>query len=510
MSTDTISSTERAPEADWLPAIDGRVFAVVVADLVLALPLAARVSTPAFLAVGAIALVAVGFAARRWPLPTLVASGLITLADPQLTPRILPPGFDPGPIGLSEPMLLVAGGMVAFDALRRGTFVAALRDPVLPLAGLFVALAIVSAVLNAVPPDVALLGIFMTVDAIAIYFAVRMLPLDDRAAAAGIGGVVGVVVGAALFGIAQVVLDPNLLGFVTDEGQFGEGDRIASFIGNPNMLAAIVGVGVPFALYGSRHLTDARWRWISRAALLVLVLALLLTFSRGAWLSVAIGCVAGALLVDWRSLPILALAIALAWGGATVMPRGLLVPEAEGGGSGDGSPPSIIGSAVNRLGNVTDRNDTRGRYLSDGMRVIEDHLLLGVGPGRYGGGAATLIPSPIYKDYNVELFGYRTVHNFWLHLAGESGALGAAVFLTLVAGLLIRFVRGARESTGLRFVILGGAATMLIVVSLNSATEMIFEGNLPVLVVWLVLGIASLLAPVRPLFERRVQPARGT
>jgi putative inorganic carbon (HCO3(-)) transporter len=508
MSTDTISSTERAPAADWLPAIDGRVFAVVVADLVLAIPLAARVSTPAFLSVVAIALVAVGFAARRWPLPTLVASGLITLADPGLTPRILPPGFDPGPIGLSEPMLLVAGGMVAFDALRRGTFAAALRDPVLPLVGLFVALAIVSAMLNGVPPHVVLLGIFMTVDAIAIYFAVRMLPLDDRAAAAAIGGVVGVVVGAALFGIAQVVLDPNLLGFVTDEGQFGEGGRIASFIGNPNMLAAIIGVGLPFALYGSRHLTDARWRWIARAALLVLVLALLLTFSRGAWLSVAIGCVAGALLVDWRSLPILALAIALAWGGATVMPRGLLVPEAEGG-SGDGSPPSIIGSAVDRLGNVTDRNDTRGRYLSDGMRVIEDHLLLGVGPGRYGGGAATLITSPIYQDYNVELFGYRTVHNFWLHLVGESGALGAAVFLAMLAGLLIRFVRGARESTGLRFVILAGAATMLIVVGLNSVTEMILEGNLPVLVVWLVLGIASLLAPVRPLFERRPRPVQA-
>jgi len=507
MSTDTISTTERAP-TDWLPAIDGRVFVVVAADLALALPLAARVSTPAFLAVVAAALVAVGFAARRWPLPTLVASGLITLADPELTPRILPPGFDPGPIGLSEPMLLVAGTVVAIDAFRRGTFLPALRDPVLPLAGLFIALAIVSAVLNGVPPHVALLGIVMTVDAIAIYFAVRMVPLDDRAAAAAIGAVVGVVVGAALFGIAQVVLDPNLFGFITDEGQFGEGGRISSFIGNPNMIAAIIGVGVPFALYGSRNLTDGRWRWVARAALLVLVLALLLTFSRGAWLSVAIGCLIGALLVDWRSLPVLALAVALAWGGATVMPRSLLVPPAADGGEVV-SPPSFLGSTGNRIDSILGGNDTRGRYLRDGLRLIEDNLLLGVGPGRYGGSAAYITESPAHVQYEVELFRYRTVHNFWLHLLGEGGALGTAVFLTMLAGLLIRFVRGAWRATGLRFVILAGAATMLIVVGLNSLTEMIFEGNMPVLVVWLVLGIASALAPVMPLFERRAQPAQA-
>jgi hypothetical protein len=77
----------------------------------------------------------------------------------------------------------------------------------------------------------------------------------------------------------------------------------------------------------------------------------------------------------------------------------------------------------------------------------------------------------------------------------------------MIVGLLIRFVRGARHASGLRFVILAGTGTMLIVVSLNNVTEMIFEGNMPVLVVWLVLGIASALAPVRPLFERRSQPA---
>ena len=511
MSTPSISSTERLPAA-WLPAVDGRAFLAVAAALVLALVLAGRVSPPAFVAVLVVGLVAVAFAARRWPLATLVTAAVTTLADPELTPRILPQGFDPGPIGLSEPMLLVAGAVVALDAIRRRTFPVALRDPVLPLAALFVGLAIVSAAVNTVPPQVALLGIVMTVDAVAIYFAVRMVPIDDRAAGLAVGAVVAVVVGAALFGIAQVVLAPDLLGFNTRAGQFGEGNRISSFIGDPNMLAAVIGIASPFALYASRHLTDVRWRWVARLALFVLMLALLLTFSRGAWLSVAIGCLVVALLVDWRSLPFLAVAIVLAWGAATAMPRGMLVPEAAegGGGGGGGGPVSIPDSTGNRFGSLLDRNDTRGRYLRDGLRVIEANPLLGVGPGRYGGGAALIDPenpSPVYEEYDVELFGYRTVHNFWLHLLGESGVLGAAVFLTLIAGLLIRFVRGARDSTGLRFVVLAGAATMLMVVSLHSVTEMIFEGNMPVLVVWLALGIASVLAPARSIFARRLRSA---
>jgi hypothetical protein len=77
----------------------------------------------------------------------------------------------------------------------------------------------------------------------------------------------------------------------------------------------------------------------------------------------------------------------------------------------------------------------------------------------------------------------------------------------MVVGLLVRFVRGARDAAGMRFVILAGTATMLMVVSLHSVTEMIFEGNMPVLIVWLLLGIASVLAPARPLFERRRLPA---
>ena len=337
----------------------------------------------------------------------------------------------------------------------------------------------------------------MTIDAIATYFVARMVPAGDRERGIAIGAIVAVAVAVAIFGIAQVLLDPDLLGFFSKEGQFGEGYRISSIIGNPNMAAAVIGLTIPFALFGSRHLANPRLRWAARGALVILLWALLLTFSRGAWISVGVAALIGTLLLDWRSLPYLIVGVVLAWGAATVMPRDLLVPEAAAGDGGGGAP-SFVGSTGDRIDNLADPNDTRARFLRDGLRVIEDNFWLGVGPGEYGGAAAAIMGSRVYGQYQVELYGYRTVHDFWLHLLGESGVLGTAVFLTMIVGLLIRFVLAAWRSDGLRFVILAGTATMLMVATLHSVTEMIFEGNMPVLIVWLVVGIASVLARCSP------------
>jgi len=108
---------------------------------------------------------------------------------------------------------------------------------------------------------------------------------------------------------------------------------------------------------------------------------------------------------------------------------------------------------------------------------------------------AKIVGSPVYEEYGTSLGRLRTVHAFWLHLAGEVGIVGVATFLTLVIAMIIRLVRAARRSDGERFVILAGAATAAIVVTINNLTEMIFEGNIPAVLVWLVLGVGAALAP---------------
>jgi putative inorganic carbon (hco3(-)) transporter len=489
-----------------MPATAARAAGITLA-LTLLIVVGGRLWAPAFIGLGIIGLALVGYAAHRWPRATLVAACVSTVVDPVLFRLAMPPGMDLRPIGASDLILAVTGGVIVVNAVRTRTLLPALRDPVTLFVTLFVGVAVLSAVVNAVPPHVALLGIVMTVDAIAVYFVARTLRFGDRSAAAAIAAIVGTSVLVAVFGIGQVVLHPDLLGFATFSGRFGEGGRITSFVGNPNIVAMIVGLALPFPLFAAWRATERRTRWLSGIAAYLLLLALLLTFSRSAWLAVAVSVLLGALLLDRRVLLTFVLVVVAGIATTMVMPRYVLLSAEDlaryfPGGAG---PPSLIDTTVDRIDVVSRQRDLRVRFVAEGLPIVRDHLWLGAGPGRYGGAAATITESPVYDEYGTGLYGYRTVHNFWLHLFGEVGVIGGAIFVTMIAGLYLRLSRAARavrdgpDRRPVRFWILAGAATSVVTVTLHSATEMTFEGNLPAILVWLVIGVASILAPARGL-----------
>jgi putative inorganic carbon (hco3(-)) transporter len=466
---------------------------------------AAWVAWPAFLVLAALWLGFVAWVAVRWPLAALVGSSLGVLADPVLVRTALPDAVEMGPIGASEPMLAIVGIVIVARAVRDGRFWPALRDPLLWLLVAFVVVAAVSALVNAVPPVVALVGIVMTVDAMAVYFLARMLPITVSGAERAVIAVVVVVLVAAVIGIMQVLLHPDLFGFASFAGRFGEGGRITSFLGNPNMVAAVVGFALPFPLLAAHRLPGQRERRIAFGVLAVFCLALLLTFSRGAWLAVVIGVVVSVAIIDWRALGTMALALALAWLVTILMPRNLLVAE------GDlplyfpeSGAPSIIDSTLDRLDEVYERRDLRMTFIREGLPIVADNPILGVGPGRYGGAASAILPSPVYEQYDAGLYGFRTVHNFWLHLFGEVGLVGGIAFALGIFVVWLRFVLAAlREVEPRRFVLYAGAATAVSVVTVNNVTEMLFEGNFPGFVFWLVFGAISALLPPFALARRR-------
>jgi len=204
-------------------------------------------------------------------------------------------------------------------------------------------------------------------------------------------------------------------------------------------------------------------------------------------------------------------AIVIAWLITMIMPRNLLIsaedlalyfPES--------GAPSILDSTLDRLDEVYERRDLRMRFIREGIPIVLDNPVLGVGPGRYGGAAAAIIPSPVYAEYDAGLYGFRTVHNFWLHLLGEVGVIGTTIFLTMIVGLWLRMVHAARRGVDpIPFVLLAGTATAIVIVALNNATEMVFEGNFPGLVIWIVIGLVSTLAPsVRLLRRNRAATVR--
>lgn len=76
--------------------------------------------------------------------------------------------------------------------------------------------------------------------------------------------------------------------------------------------------------------------------------------------------------------------------------------------------------------------------IFEGVRVWKDHILLGVGPGRYGGWVAYEYGSPIYEQYRIQHLGTTNLaqsDNFWLRLLVESGVLGFILFIFILRTL---------------------------------------------------------------------------
>ena len=482
----------------------GAAYSAAVAVVFTAAVAGAWLSIATFVLAVAVLLALVIYGAWTWPRGALVLAVVATLFDPYVLRGLLPADVRPVLSGFSEVLVGSVGLAVLFRAYRERRIVSAFRDPVTVLGAAFVAVSVVSALLNGVAPLTALLGIIATVDALAVYYLARMLPFDRRAISLAIAALVATATLAALLGIAQALLTPQILWFQAFAGRFGEGGRVTGFMGNPNLLAALIGLALPFPLFGTRYLSTKRQRWLAGCVLFVLTLSLILTFSRGAWVAVILGVILGTMLIDWRLLAAMALIVVAAYVVAGNMPRNVLVdpdnrpPYAQG----QESPPDIFDSLGNRLGYIGALSDLRLRYMVEGIPILLADPVLGVGPGRYGGAVARITNSPIYAEYGTSLYGYRTVHNFWLHTVGEVGALGVAVFLTMIIGLGWRFARAARRAEGMDRLLLGAAVTALAVVALHNLTEMIFEGNSPALAIWLVLGLCSLLAPAMSVTAR--------
>lgn len=484
---------------------DGRATGAIMGLLGAGALLVGRLSMPAFLILAVLMLLGTAYAASRWPRATLVAVALTTLLDPGVAVRLLPPVLADGPIGVSEPLLAVTG-LAALTRVRRAALTAALRDPTTVLIALFALASVASALVNAVPLPVATFGIVMTIDAVAIYVVWRALEPPPEAGVRAIAATVTAGLIVALFGIAQVLLAPSLFGFGRIASRPGDVGHVTSLLGNPNLLAQTLVLFLPFPIFSTIRAPERRFRILAAGVTVVLVVALVLTGSRGSWLAAGIGLGLGALLLDVRALPtaialsVVAMVIVVASpihlvGTDRVIGTPTASPSARSGAESSPQPDPPPTATVPDPNAGLTSDEIRLKFLSDGLRIIRDHPVLGVGPGRYGGAVATIFPSAVYEEYGAALGRFRTVHNYWLHLAGEVGVLGLSLFATAIAGLFLRMRKAAREANTARFVILAGAASAAVVASVNGFTEMGFEGNTPAVLLWLILGVGAAMAP---------------
>lgn len=260
---------------------------------------------------------------------------------------------------------------------------------------------------------------------------------------------------AAVFGVWQFFSGSGPESFRIDQAL--PYVRAYSAFGTPNAFAGYLNMAWPLALALAVgwlwHATSlpghglsafGRWAFALTLALCagLLMLALGLTFSRGAWLGALIGLVLMPLALGGRlarlSLVVIALAVlVLALGGVNLLPQPLQSRLASITRAFAFVDPATVMVTPENFAVVE-----RMAQMQAGWDMFVSHPLTGVGPGNF---------NVAYADYSTPpWYGARGhAHNYYLNTAALLGLVGLVAYLALVGGMAYRAFARARRAQSL-------------------------------------------------------------
>jgi O-antigen ligase len=255
----------------------------------------------------------------------------------------------------------------------------------------------------------------------------------------------------------------------------GDVDRVSGPIGEANDFAYLLASVLPFAVYLT--LRDRRWRtwWLICSG--VLILALLGTLSRGAFVGLSAVVLWAVATRRTRVGGIIAGVLVIA--GVLLLAFTLWRP--------------LIDERLAAKDKVATANvESRKQYWRAAASMAADHPLLGVGPGRFGIEARNYVRNdPLNLEDPV-------VHNAYLEVLAEGGVPTLLAFLWFIGGswVLTRRARrrfeAAEDADGLRVT---AAVQASLVVAIVSANFLSVQTSVPL---WLLGGLAAVLAMPPP------------
>lgn len=264
-----------------------------------------------------------------------------------------------------------------------------------------------------------------------------------------------------------------------------EEDRLQGGVGDPNLFSLLLVVAI--ALAGG--LARVARRSTSRAGLLlaivVLVLGVMATESRGGIVAVLAGIVCALLVFRGHRLALLGVVVALS---AIPLIAFTAVP-----------------GALERLTTVEEGGTGRTDIWKVAIAVTRDNPIVGVGVGNFP------VHSPRYVDElgpleRVDLVAEQllVVHNAYLELLVETGVVGLALFLTVVVGSLTAGWRAARrlDALGDRSLAILAQSVFVATIAFLSGAVFISSGYDERL--WALLGLGPALLAIA---ARRAGPA---
>jgi putative inorganic carbon (HCO3(-)) transporter len=256
--------------------------------------------------------------------------------------------------------------------------------------------------------------------------------------------------------------------------------RVGGHIGEPNYYAQTLLIVIPFA--ADRTLNEPR-RWLralAGVALLVCVLAVIVTFSRGAF--VALVAMTLALVLRWasqpRALAIILLSAVLVW---------LAAP------SDYWDRLRAVGPAPSSDMAVEDVSlEGRRAEMIVAWNMFLDHPLLGVGDGNY----PAKFQSYVQKLHLPPRHENREAHSLYLEIAAERGLIGLLTFGALIVIAGHRIVRARRKLRSAGLDDPAHIATAIAISLFGFGVSAMFLHGAYARYLWIVIGLALSLERV--------------
>lgn len=245
------------------------------------------------------------------------------------------------------------------------------------------------------------------------------------------------------------ILQALLVGFDDDFGGLARikraqiyGDvfqaRIAGPLGDPNFFAQILLIALPLAVFLGYATSRLRLRIIGVTCATLILIAILLSYSRGAMLSALVMgmLVVPALRIDWRKLAVLGMlgVAALVLLPRSVTERFVTIEQVIPGFQPADQPIELDTSF-----------EERRLLVGTAWVMFGDNPLTGVGPGNYtvhfdDYAARVGAVFRVYGDPNATQYP----HNLYLEYGAETGAIGLALFLAAVGAFFLATRRSRR------------------------------------------------------------------
>ncbi len=354
---------------------------------------------------------------------------------------------------IAASQILLGLAVAALLLSRRRPLLPAAWPPLAAFLGLTVVSLLASGNITAGLPQIRKFFVYLTL--VTVFTTVRRVDravalVQCWAAAASLGAVVAIVQFLVKLHAAhragrpvyEFYLAQRVTGFMSHWQTFGGEQMIALLL----LLA--------FLVFSPR--AAGRVRWLAIAGAAMLSTALVLDYSRGIWLGLICGLCY--LLWKWRRPAVLAVpvfAALLLWlnpAGAGRRLESILFPSG-----------------------TLDSNDFRIVCWRTGLRMIEAHPVLGLGPEIVHRRFMDYVPADIPRPLPEGWYGH--LHNVYVHYAAERGILAAVALILFLLRILFdmrrALARAAPFRSDARFLIEGTIAVLIAIMASG-----VFELNL--------------------------------